>query len=117
MAARLELQFGRGNFGREKIGRGEKFAAALRDAMARGYAEPAPRDDLTGMDVARKGLILGRLLGFPGELDDVTVESLVTPQAARMPLASFLSRLETWDDAWSERVARARARGAYSAIR
>ena len=95
----------------DELGRGQTFSAALRDAMARGYTEPDPRDDLTGMDVARKGLILGRLLGFPGELGDVAVESLVTPQAARMPLATFLSRLETWDDAWTERVARARARG------
>ena len=95
----------------DELGRGEKFSAALRDAMARGYTEPDPRDDLTGMDVARKGLILGRLVGFPGELGDVTVESLVTQSAARMPLASFLSRLEMLDDAWSERVARARARG------
>jgi homoserine dehydrogenase len=28
-----------------------------------------------------------------------------------MPLANFLARLETWDEAWSDRVARARARG------
>ena len=32
--------------------------------MRRGYAEPDPREDLSGMDVARKALILGRLLGF-----------------------------------------------------
>lgn len=95
----------------DELGRGKKFSAALRDAMARGYTEPDPRDDLTGMDVARKGLILGRLMGFPGELGDVSVESLVTPQAARMPLAKFLAHLETWDDAWWERVARATARG------
>jgi aspartokinase/homoserine dehydrogenase 1 len=95
----------------DELGRGKKFSAALRDAMARGYTEPDPRDDLTGMDVARKGLILGRLLGFTGELGDVTVESLVTPQAARMPLASFLAQLETFDDAWDARVARASARG------
>ncbi|HMA03241.1 MAG: aspartate kinase [Gemmatimonas sp.] len=95
----------------DELGRGTKFSAALRDAMARGYTEPDPRDDLTGMDVARKGLILGRMMGFPGELGDVAVESLVTPQAARMPLAKFLASLETWDDGWSDRVARATARG------
>jgi homoserine dehydrogenase len=95
----------------DELGRGKKFSAALRDAMARGYTEPDPRDDLTGMDVARKGLILGRLLGFAGELSDVAVESLVTPAAARMPLAKFLANLEQWDDAWDARVAKARARG------
>ena len=95
----------------DELGRGRKFSAALRDAMARGYTEPDPRDDLTGMDVARKGLILGRLLGFEGELSDVTVESLVTPAAAKMPLAKFLAQLETLDDAWDARVAKAKARG------
>ncbi|MEO8881743.1 MAG: aspartate kinase [Gemmatimonadaceae bacterium] len=95
----------------DELGRGKKFSAVLRDAKARGYTEPDPRDDLSGMDVARKGLILGRLLGYDGELSDVSVESLVTPDAIRMPLAKFLASLEKWDDAWDARVARATARG------
>ena len=95
----------------DELGRGRQFSAALRDAMSRGYTEPDPREDLSGMDVARKALILGRLLGFEGELADVTVESLVAPDAARMPLAKFVAQLEKWDDAWSARVARATARG------
>jgi homoserine dehydrogenase len=95
----------------DELGRGRKFSDALRDAMARGYTEPDPRDDLTGLDVARKGLILGRLLGFEGELSDVTVESLVAPAAAKMPLAKFLAQLEKLDDAWDARVAKAKARG------
>ncbi len=88
----------------DELGRGRRFSEALRDAMSRGYTEPDPRDDLTGMDVARKGLILGRLLGFEGELSDVRVESLVTPAAAKMPLEKFLAKLETLDDAWDARV-------------
>lgn len=95
----------------DELGRGKKFSAALRDAMSRGYTEPDPRDDLSGMDVARKAIILGRLLGFEGELSDVKVESLVAPEAVRMPLAKFLTSLEKFDDAWSARVARATARG------
>ena len=95
----------------DELGRGRKFSAALRDAMSRGYTEPDPRDDLTGMDVGRKGLILGRLLGFEGELSDVSVESLVTPEAVKMPLARFLAQLEKLDGAWDARVAKAKARG------
>src|SRR5581483_6733325 len=60
-----------------EMGRGTKFSVALRGAMQLGYTEPDPRDDLSGADVARKGLILGRLLGFSGEFSDVRVESLV----------------------------------------
>src|SRR5213080_3537712 len=94
-----------------ELGRGRRFSEALRGAIAKGYPEPDPREDLSGMDVARKALILGRLLGFPGELRDVAVESLVPKGAERLPLAEFLARLEQYDAPWTRRVALARQRG------
>ena len=94
-----------------ELGRGTPFSAALRGAIAKGYPEPDPREDLSGMDVARKALILGRLLGFAGELDGIAVESLVPEGAARLPLKQFLASLERYDVEWAERVAAARARG------
>jgi aspartokinase/homoserine dehydrogenase 1 len=94
-----------------ELGRGTFFSAALRGAIAKGYPEPDPRDDLSGMDVARKALILGRLLGFAGELDDIAVESLVPEGAERLTLGKFLGSLEQFDVAWARRVAAARARG------
>ncbi len=45
---------------------GRPFSEAVKDAVGRGYAEPDPRDDLSGQDAARKGLILARLLGYRG---------------------------------------------------
>jgi homoserine dehydrogenase len=42
---------------------GLPFSAAVRSAKERGYTEPDPRDDLSGLDVARKALILARTLG------------------------------------------------------
>ena len=51
-----------------EVSAGVPFSQAVRSAMAKGYTEPDPRDDLSGMDVARKALILARLLGYPGEL-------------------------------------------------
>lgn len=89
------------------IGRGEPFSATLRKAMSLGFTEPDPRDDLSGMDVARKALILARLLGFKGELSDVTVESLVPLVYRKLPLATFLARLDQQDAAWAERQAAA----------
>ena len=89
------------------IGRGQPFSVTLRKAMSLGYTEPDPRDDLSGMDVARKALILARLLGFKGELTDVSVESLVPVASRRLPLATFLARLDQLDASWTERHAAA----------
>lgn len=94
-----------------EVGAGRAFSTTVREAMRRGYAEPDPREDLSGMDVARKALILGRLLGFSGGIDAVLVESLVPTQARGMPLPEFLASLDRFDDAWVERVATAKARG------
>ena len=94
-----------------EIGKGRPFSEALRDAMARGYTEPDPRDDLSGMDVARKALILARLIGFTGDLDDVTVESLVPEAFRSMPVARFNATLAEQDAAWAARQAAATRQG------
>ena len=94
-----------------ELERGRPFSESLRRAVEEGYTEPDPRDDLSGADVARKALILGRLLGFRGEPDEVAVESLVPEKASRIPLRRFLEGLEDYDEAWADRMARARDRG------
>ena len=94
-----------------ELGRGRKFSAALRNAMQLGYTEPDPREDLSGRDVARKGLILGRLIGYVGELTDVTIESLVPANLRDVSLADFVEQLESLDQAWSERVRAVTSKG------
>lgn len=94
-----------------ELGRGATFSAALRAAMALGYTEPDPRDDLSGMDVARKALILGRVLGFDEELESVIVESLVPDGYRDLPASEFISRLGELDTLWRKRVDDARAQG------
>jgi len=94
-----------------EIGRGRRFSESLSKAMEKGYTEPDPRDDLSGVDVARKALILGRLLGFRGELEDIALESLVPERVRKVPLAAFLSRLEEFDDAWHARARDAQENG------
>jgi homoserine dehydrogenase len=78
--------------------------------MKLGYTEPDPREDLSGMDVARKALILGHLLGYEGDLESVMVESLVAEEYRDIPVSEFIGRLEELDMLWGERVRDARAR-------
>jgi bifunctional aspartokinase / homoserine dehydrogenase 1 len=87
-----------------ELGSGRTFASALRSAIAAGYTEPDPRIDLSGIDVARKALILARLMGFDGDLDDVTVESLVPQQLRHLSADEFLGRIEEMNDHWTARV-------------
>lgn len=95
-----------------QLGRGHTFSAALRDAMAAGYTEPDPRVDLSGLDVARKALILARIIGYRGDLASVSVESLVPGGLAGLGLGEFLGRTADLDAAWQSRVEAARSRGA-----
>lgn len=95
-----------------QLRRGQSFSAALRDAIAAGYTEPDPRVDLSGLDVARKALILARIIGYRGDLSSVSVETLVPGALASVTRDEFLSRSSELDDAWQARVEAARARGA-----
>jgi aspartokinase/homoserine dehydrogenase 1 len=94
-----------------ELGRGVPFSTAVLAAKSLGYTEPDPRDDLSGTDVARKALILGRLLGFEGELRDIRVQSLVPASMASLTDAEFLQQLPSLDASWDRRVRAALARG------
>jgi bifunctional aspartokinase / homoserine dehydrogenase 1 len=87
------------------------FSEIVREARARGYTEPDPRDDLSGMDVARKAVILAREAGLQLELDDIEVESLVPAALADASVDEFLERLADFDEPMAERVAAAAREG------
>ena len=89
----------------------QPFSAVVRAAKAMGYTEPDPRDDLSGMDVARKLIILGREMGLRLELTDVAVESLVPPALAGCTVEEFLERLGEFDDGMLDRLTSARRQG------
>jgi aspartokinase/homoserine dehydrogenase 1 len=87
------------------------FSEVVREARQRGFTEPDPRDDLSGMDVARKLIILGREMGLPLELKDVNVQSLVPEELAGGSIEDFMAQLPRHDAAMAQRLAAAHARG------
>jgi aspartokinase/homoserine dehydrogenase 1 len=88
----------------------EPFSHVVRAAKAKGYTEPDPRDDLSGMDFARKLIILGREMGLRLELSDVELESLVPPALANCSPQEFLDRLHEFDAPMAARLEAARTR-------
>lgn len=87
------------------------FSDIVVEAKRRGYTEPDPRDDLSGMDVARKLIILGREMGLELEMSDVKVESLVPAGLEHGSIDEFLSRLPQHDATMKARFDAARSRG------
>ncbi len=91
---------------------GQKFSEVVKVAQEKGYTEPDPRDDLNGMDVARKILILAREAGYSLEMDDIELENLV-PESAREVegVDEFFVELEKADAEFTQKVEAAAAEG------
>jgi bifunctional aspartokinase / homoserine dehydrogenase 1 len=89
----------------------KSFSSIVRGAKAKGYTEPDPRDDLSGVDVARKLIILGREMGLTLEISDVQIEGLVPEALAKCSVEEFMARLPESDDAMAATLADARAKG------
>ena len=88
------------------------FSEILREAKNKGYTEPDPRDDLSGMDVARKVVILAREMGLEVELRDVHVEGLVEPESEPRPIDEFFGDLGELDGRMASLLEEARAASA-----
>lgn len=90
---------------------GKLLSQIVREAYDLGYTEPDPRDDLGGVDVARKALILARGMGWELELSDVQVEGLYPPHMDSLSIDEFLDSLPELDAAFQQRISSANANG------
>lgn len=88
----------------------EPFSEVVREARRKGYTEPDPRDDLSGRDVARKLVILGREIGLGLALEDVEVETLVPDSLGVCSADEFLTGLDRLDGKMLARLQSAQAR-------
>jgi aspartokinase/homoserine dehydrogenase 1 len=78
-----------------RIEQGSSFSEAMQEAMAQGLTEPDPRVDLSGRDVARKGLIIGRMAGLiTREIDIVCEPFLQLPEPTDGDLIATLRHLD-----------------------
>ena len=87
------------------------FSEILADAKDSGYTEPDPRDDLSGMDVARKLTILARELGQSIEIGDFPVENLISEDLRGLDVDNFLRELSRYDDEMRARYDEAKVEG------
>lgn len=55
------------------------FSDIVKKAQELGYTEPDPRDDLNGLDFARKALILSREMGMNLEMEDISLQPMLPP--------------------------------------
>lgn len=90
---------------------GMKFSEAVLKAKEMGFTEPDPRDDLSGMDVGRKLLIMAREANLELELDDVEIEALTPDWFNQLELDEALQRLPELDEEIDLRVQAAKKAG------
>ena len=98
MSGSLSYIFGR-------LDEGVAFSQAVLEAKEKRYTEPDPRDDLNGMDVARKGLIIAREAGYDIELSDVEVLKVFPDDFDTSgSTEEFLKRLPQVDDYFKKKI-------------
>ncbi|MBL9215406.1 MAG: bifunctional aspartate kinase/homoserine dehydrogenase I [Opitutaceae bacterium] len=96
----------------DRLVHGDALSVAVRKAKELGYTEPHPRDDLSGLDVARKAVILARELGLRLDLTDVELKPFVPPQFLKEDdPEKFMQSLTGLDAEVKARVESSKAQG------
>ncbi|WP_026377464.1 bifunctional aspartate kinase/homoserine dehydrogenase I [Aestuariibacter salexigens] len=95
-----------------KLDEGLSLSEATSIAKTNGFTEPDPRDDLSGMDVARKLLIMAREANINLELSDIEIESVLPDDFdATGTVDEFMAKLGELDDVYQQKVSAAKQQG------
>lgn len=87
------------------------FSAVVTQAKLNGFTEPDPRDDLSGLDVARKLVILAREIGRDIELSQVKITPILPAEFAQLSVDEFMHALAKFDADMLSRWQAAQAAG------
>lgn len=89
-----------------------KFSEIVKEAQEKGYTEPHPKDDLNGMDVARKLLIMSRTAGFNVNMEDIVLSPFIPEKyLSENNVSVFLDSLRQLDEEFLQRIKKAKQNG------
>lgn len=97
-----------------RLEEGTALSAAIRQAKEEGYTESDPRDDLSGLDVARKLIILAREAGQDINLNDISLEPFLPQEYVDKGLGqeAWLEKIvNEYDSEMAQRMATAQKSG------
>ena len=96
-----------------ELEKGEKtFSVIVREAQKAGYTEPHPWDDLNGLDVARKAVILARSADIPISIRDIKLTPFIDEKYGEITdVEEFLMSIEEENEPMRKKMAKAQKRG------
>lgn len=100
------------NFISNALAAGRKLSEVIAEAKAKGYSEPDPRIDLSGIDVARKILIMAREAGYGLEMADIERTPFVPQSYLDVPdVETFMTKVAELDDEFDAKTKELSAKG------
>lgn len=100
------------NFISNALAAGRKLSEVIAEAKAKGYSEPDPRIDLSGIDVARKILIMAREAGYGLEMVDIERTPFVPQSYLDVPdVETFMTKVAELDDEFDAKTKELSAKG------